>query len=92
MPFSPISSLNSKYYPRNIKYMPAVIFRICLDLNENIYCRTASRVIRQSPVDVGTYRATFTSLLAPNRYVANALTLVNVLSILSQIRSNRLTS
>jgi hypothetical protein len=36
MPFSPISSLNSKNYPRNIKYMPPVIFRVCLDLREKL--------------------------------------------------------
>ncbi len=42
MLFSPISSLNSKNYPRNINYMPPVILRVCLDLSEKPYCRTAS--------------------------------------------------
>ncbi len=42
MHFPPRSSLNAKNYPQNINYMLAVIFRVCLDLNENYYCRTAS--------------------------------------------------
>jgi hypothetical protein len=33
--FSPISLLDEKNYPRNIKYMPAVIFFVRLDLEKN---------------------------------------------------------
>nr|WP_136809935.1 DMT family protein [Desulfosediminicola flagellatus] len=43
MPFSLISSLKSKNYPQNINYIPAVIFRVCLDLSENPYSRTNSQ-------------------------------------------------
>ncbi len=42
MLFPPISSLNSKNYPRDIDYMLPVILRVCLDLSENCHCRTAS--------------------------------------------------
>jgi hypothetical protein len=34
MPFFPNSSLYSKNYPRNINYMPAVIFFVCLDFGK----------------------------------------------------------
>ncbi len=30
--FRPISALYEKFYPRNIIYMPAVKFSVCLDL------------------------------------------------------------
>ena len=33
--FSPISLLDEKNYPRNIKYMPAAIFFVRLDLEKN---------------------------------------------------------
>ena len=33
--FCPISALYSKFYPRNINYMPAVKFFACLDLDQN---------------------------------------------------------
>ena len=32
--FCPISALYSKFYPRNIKYMPAVKFFTCLDFEQ----------------------------------------------------------
>jgi len=32
--FCPISALCSKFYPRNINYMPAVTFFACLDLEQ----------------------------------------------------------
>jgi len=32
LPFGPISSLCEKNNPRNIDYMPVVIFFVCLDL------------------------------------------------------------
>jgi len=34
MPFSPNSSLYSKNYPRNIRYMPVVIFFVGLDFEK----------------------------------------------------------
>ncbi len=37
IPFCPISSLNEKLYPRNINYMPAVKFLICLDIEQKGY-------------------------------------------------------
>ncbi|RZB34994.1 MAG: hypothetical protein SRB1_00762 [Desulfobacteraceae bacterium Eth-SRB1] len=42
MPFSPNSALCEKNYPRNINYMPAVIFFASLDFGKNCYSRTAS--------------------------------------------------
>ena len=42
MPFSPNSALCSKNYPRNINYIPAVIFFASLDFGKNCYSRTAS--------------------------------------------------
>jgi hypothetical protein len=33
--FRPISASGSKFYPRNINYMPVVKFFACLDLNQN---------------------------------------------------------
>ena len=42
MPFSPNSALYEKNYPRNIKYMPVVIFFASLDFGKNCYSRTAS--------------------------------------------------
>ena len=42
MPFFPNSSLYSKNYPRNINYIPVVIFFVCLDFGKNCYSRTAS--------------------------------------------------
>ena len=34
MPFSPNSALYSRDYPRNIKYIPVVIFFVCLDFEK----------------------------------------------------------
>ena len=34
MPFFPNSALREKNYPRNINHMPAVIFFVCLDLEQ----------------------------------------------------------
>ena len=42
MPFSPNSALYEKNYPRNINYMPAVIFFASLDFGKNCYSRTVS--------------------------------------------------
>ena len=44
MPFFPNSALYEKKYPRNIKYMPAVIFFASLDFGKNCYSRTTSYV------------------------------------------------
>ena len=46
MPFFPNSALCSKNYPRNINYMPAVIFFASLDFGKNCYSRTASYRMR----------------------------------------------
>ncbi|OPX41260.1 MAG: hypothetical protein B1H13_03055 [Desulfobacteraceae bacterium 4484_190.3] len=43
MPFSPNSALYSKNYPRNINYIPAVIFFVCLDFEKNCYSRATSQ-------------------------------------------------
>jgi len=37
LPFGPISSLCEKINPRNINYMPVVIFSVCLDLEPKSY-------------------------------------------------------
>jgi len=34
MPFFPNSSLYSKNYPRNINYIPVVVFFVCLDFEK----------------------------------------------------------
>jgi hypothetical protein len=39
MPFSPNSALCSKNYPRNINYIPAVIFFASLDFGKNGFHR-----------------------------------------------------
>jgi hypothetical protein len=41
MPFSANSVLYSKNYPRNINYIPVVIFFVCLDFEKNCYSLTA---------------------------------------------------
>ena len=42
MPFPPISSLFFENNAQNISYMPALVFKKCLDLRKNFYSRTAS--------------------------------------------------
>ncbi len=62
-----ISSLNAKNYPQNINYMLAVIFRVCLDLNENCYCQTASQEAVNNPEntkEVGKIDISFRPLVA----------------------------
>ncbi len=47
MPFVPISSLNEKFYPRNINYMPAVKFSIYLDIEPDSEVRDFEMLLNQ---------------------------------------------
>ncbi len=47
MPFVPISSLNEKFYPRNINYMPVVKFYIYLDIEPDSEVRDFEMLLNQ---------------------------------------------